>query len=119
MSTEPVVPKLVPVKYRLQKARIPVVSRLLVKLLQPVDPRNIYFNTLEGRADEYVHGVLWNREHDQELLMKYVILNTFDRITPTYTNSADHQTIEQWALDAGFSSVRTWGKGGVRAQAVK
>jgi uncharacterized protein YbaR (Trm112 family)/ubiquinone/menaquinone biosynthesis C-methylase UbiE len=113
------VPKLVPVKYRLQKANIPVVSRVLVKLLQPVDPRNIYFNTIEGRADEYVHGYLWNRNHDKDLLMKYVILNTFDRITPTHTNSADHQTIEQWARDAGFSSVRIWGKRGVRAKAIK
>jgi hypothetical protein len=112
-------PKLVPLKYRIWKAKIPVISGLLVKLLQPLDPRNIYFATLEGRADEYVHGVLWNRDHDEELLMKYVILNTFDCITPTYTNGADHETIEQWTLNAGFSSVRTWGKGGVRAKAIK
>lgn len=113
------VPRLVPLKYRLQKARLPILSRLLVKLLHPVDPRNMYFNTLEGHADDYVHGVLWNRTHDRELLMKYVILNTFDRITPRYTNSADHPTIERWSREAGFSSVQTWGKSGVRARAIK
>jgi SAM-dependent methyltransferase len=52
------VPRLVPLKYRLRKAGIPVLSGLLVKLLHPFDPRDIYFNTLEGKADAYVHGVL-------------------------------------------------------------
>jgi uncharacterized protein YbaR (Trm112 family)/2-polyprenyl-3-methyl-5-hydroxy-6-metoxy-1,4-benzoquinol methylase len=113
------IPKVVPLKYRIQKAKVPFISRLLVKLLAPVDPRNIYFNTLEGRANEYLHGVLWNRNHDEELLTKYVILNRFDRITPKYTNSADHETIKQWIQNAGFSSVKTWGKGGVRAKAFK
>jgi len=113
------VPKLVPLKYRLQKTRIPALSRVLLKLLQPVDPRNIYLNTLEGHSDDYIHGVLWKRNHDKNLLMKYVILNTFDRITPQYTNSANHKTIEQLTLNAGFSSVITWGRGGVRATATK
>ena len=47
------------------------------------------------------------------------VVNTFDRITPEYTNSAGHETIEGWTRDAGFSSVETWGRGGVRARAIK
>jgi len=51
--------------------------------------------------------------------VKYVIVNTFDRITPEYTNSADHETIERWTREAGFTSVETWGRGGVRARAIR
>jgi len=114
------VPRLVPLKYRLMKRRIPVVSSLLVKLLAPIDPRDIYFQTLEGEADRYIHGAVWNRTGDKDLLMKYIVINTFDRITPDYTNSATHATVERWLLDvAGFSSAETWGRSGVRARAVR
>ena len=56
---------------------------------------------------------------DHDLLVRYVVVNTFDRITPEYTNSAGHETIEGWTREAGFSSVETWGRGGVRARAIK
>jgi 2-polyprenyl-3-methyl-5-hydroxy-6-metoxy-1,4-benzoquinol methylase/uncharacterized protein YbaR (Trm112 family) len=114
------VPRLVPVKYRLLKGRRTFLSRLLIKLLEPVDPRNIYFQTLEGQADRYLHGVVWNRTHDKDLLMRYVAINTFDRITPDYTNTATHETVERWLTEvAGFSSAETWGRSGVRARAVR
>jgi hypothetical protein len=51
--------------------------------------------------------------------VKYVVINTFDRITPEYTNSAEHETIERWTRDAGFATVETWGCGGVRARAIR
>jgi hypothetical protein len=52
--------------------------------------------------------------------MKYVVVNTFDRITPEYTNSASHETVERWLFEeAGYSRVETWGRGGVRARAFR
>ena len=114
------VPKLVPLKYWLMKRRIPVVSPVLVKLLGPIDPRNIYFQTLEGEADRYIHGVIWKRTGDRDLLMKYIVINTFDRITPDYTNTATHETVTHWLLEsAGYSSAETWGRSGVRAKAIR
>lgn len=114
------VPKLVPLKYRFLKARKLIFPRLFVKLLEPFDPRNIYFSTLAGFADQYVHGALWNRTQDRELLMKYIIINTFDCITPEYINNASEQTIRQWTLNAEFSSVKTWvSANGVMAKAIK
>lgn len=112
-------PKIVPLKFWLQNVKMPFVPWLARKLLHPFDPRNMYYDTLVGTAKEYIHGVIWERTHDHDLLMKYIVLNTFDRITPAYTNSAEHATIERWARDAGFSEVETWGSGGVRAKAFK
>jgi 2-polyprenyl-3-methyl-5-hydroxy-6-metoxy-1,4-benzoquinol methylase/uncharacterized protein YbaR (Trm112 family) len=116
-----VVPRLVPLKYRLMKGRrIPVLTKLALVLLEPVDPRNIYFQSREGAADRYIHGTVWKQTGDDDLLMKYVAINTFDRITPTYTNTATHETVERWLLDrAGYSRAETWGRGGVRARAVR
>jgi SAM-dependent methyltransferase len=116
-----VVPRLVPLKYRLLKGRrVPLARRIALKPLDPVDPRNIYFQSREGEADRYIHGTVWNRTHDDDLLMKYVVINTFDRITPEYTNSASHETVERWLLeDAGYSRAETWGSGGVRARAFR
>jgi SAM-dependent methyltransferase len=113
------VPRLLPLKSWLLRRRPTLATRLALALLEPVDPRNIYFQTRQGRMGDYVHGALWERTRDDDQLLKYVIVNTFDRITPEYTNSADHHTIERWTHDAGFSSVRTWGRGGVRARAIK
>jgi len=114
------VPRLVPLKYWLMKHRIPVLSSVLVKLLAPIDPRDIYFQTLEGDADRYIHGVVWKRTGDKDLLMKYIVINTFDRITPDYTNTATHETVTRWLLDtAGFSTAETWGRSGVRARATR
>jgi SAM-dependent methyltransferase len=115
------VPRLIPLKYRLQKGRrLPLFRKLALKLLEPVDPRDIYLQTREGRADRYIHGTVWNRTRDEDLLMKYVVINTFDRITPRYTNSATHETVERWLREeAGYSSAETWGRGGVRARAVR
>lgn len=115
------VPRLAPLKYRLMKGRrIPILTALALKLLEPVDPRNIYFQSREGEADRYIHGTVWRRTGDEDLLLKYVVINTFDRITPDYTNPATHETVERWLLDsAGYSSAETWGRGGVRARAVR
>lgn len=113
------VPPLLPLKSSLLRRRRTLLGRAALALLEPVDPRNIYDRTLRGQMSDYVHGALWERTGDHDLLLKYVIVNTFDRITPEYTNSAWHETIEGWTRAAGFSDVRTWGRGGVRARATK
>lgn len=114
------VPRLAPLKYRLLKSPIPVLSALALKLLDPIDPRNIYFHSREGAADRYIHGTVWKRTGDERLLMKYVVINTFDRITPGYTNTGTHETVERWLLEAaGYSSAETWGRSGVRAKATR
>lgn len=111
------VPVIVPLKARILRRRIPLLSRLVGFVLQPFDPRNIYLQTLEGNADGYVHGRLWQRHRDRRMLLRYVLVNTFDCITPRYTNTGTHQGIEDWARGAGYARVETWGEAGVRANA--
>jgi uncharacterized protein YbaR (Trm112 family) len=113
------VPMLVPIKYRFMTAGLPGLSRLIARALHLADPRNIYFATRQGFADEYVHGQVWKRSRDKDRLMRYVVVNTYDRITPKYTNSATAETIRQWTYAADFSHVETWGRGGVRAVATR
>lgn len=117
------VPFFVPVKYNLQKIcyklKMPLIAKIVRKIMEPIDTRNMYFNTLEGNADQYTHGMLWNRTKNKDLLIQQVILNTFDAITPTYTNNANHDVIEKWARLSGFKDIITWGKSGVRARAFK
>jgi len=112
-------PILVPLKYRLMKLNISLIFKAAKLLLAPFDPRNIYYQTLEGKMDQWPSGIIWNKTHDYKLLMQYVIINTFDRITPKYTNSATHATIEKWSKEAGYSKIKIWGKGGVRARVYK
>ena len=112
------VPRLLPLKYSLARRPRRITTRVALSLLEPVDPRDIYVRTRRGGMRDYIHGALWERTGDHDLLVKYVVVNTFDRITPEYTNSADHETIERWTREAGFSSVVTWGRGGVRARAI-
>ena len=113
------VPRLVQTKYRVTKIGIPLFTRLARKLLEPIDPRDIYYDTLEGRAHHTLHGAMYDRNHDLQALKHFAAINTFDRITCRYTNSATHEDIERWCRTAGFTAVRTWGVGGVRARAVR
>lgn len=117
------VPVILPMKYHLQKwfrfMKVGILAKIVAKVLEPVDPRNIYYNTLEGKQDSYVYAILWRRTGDKDVLMKHIILNTFDCITPEYTNCASHRDIEKWSYEAGFSRVKTWGIAGVRAKALK
>ena len=112
------VPRLLPLKYSLRRRPPRITTRVALALLEPVDPRDIYVRTRLGGMRDYIHGALWERTGDHDLLVQYAAVNTFDRITPEYTNSADHETIERWTRDAGFSDVVTWGRGGVRARAI-
>jgi 2-polyprenyl-3-methyl-5-hydroxy-6-metoxy-1,4-benzoquinol methylase/uncharacterized protein YbaR (Trm112 family) len=113
------VPRLLPLRYSLMRRPRKLTTRLALALLEPVDPRDIYARTRLGGMRDYIHGALWERTADHDLLVRYVVVNTFDRITPEYTNSAGHETIAGWTREAGFSSVETWGRGGVRARAIK
>jgi 2-polyprenyl-3-methyl-5-hydroxy-6-metoxy-1,4-benzoquinol methylase/uncharacterized protein YbaR (Trm112 family) len=113
------VPKLLPLKYSLRRRPARITTRFALALLDPVDPRDIYVRTRRGGMRDYIHGAIWERTGDHDLLVKYAVINTFDRITPDYTNSADHETIERWTRAAGFSSIHTWGRGGVRASATR
>lgn len=113
------VPRLLPLKFSLQRRRKTFATRLSLALLDLVDPRDIYRQTRRGGMRDYVQGALWERTGDHDLLVKYVIVNTFDRITPEYTNSASHAMVEDWTRSAGYASVETWGRGGVRARAIK
>lgn len=63
---------------------------------------------------------MWKKTNDKDLLMKYVIINTFDTITPAYTNCCkDIKTMEIWLKEAGFTSYKVWGCNGIRAKAYK
>lgn len=113
------VPLLLPIKYIILKMNIPVVSRVLGKFMDPIDPRNMYYNTLTGKLDQWAPGILWNRNRDKKELVYQAIINTFDRITPEYTNTGTHEMIEEWCKEAGYSKATTWGKSGVRAKAIR
>lgn len=93
--------------------------KAVTKLLYVADPRDIYIRVRRGEMKDYHFSSYYERTGDHGYLIKFVVLNTFDRITPEYTNNASHEMIEGWLADAGYSSFKTWGKGGVRALAVK
>lgn len=117
-----IVPPLVRFKYRARRffdrLGITGVSRFISKALGFIDPREIWKRTLDGDMDDYLMGEIWNRTRDPKLLMKHVIINTFDAITPTYTNNCkDLGTMERWLADAGFARSEVWGERGVRAKA--
>lgn len=98
---------------------VPFFNKVFRKFAEPIDPRSMYFNALEGKANDYVYGVQWNRTKGKELLLKHVTLNAFDLITPQYINSANHEEIRQWAVEANFIDIQIWGIAGVRARAFK
>ena len=112
---------LLPLKYYSQKffitIHLPVFAKLCRAILHPIDPRNIYFLSIEGKANDYVHGRLYNKTHDKKALFWYTVINTFDGITPTYEIGATHQQIEQWTKDAKFRDIKIWGKSGARVKA--
>ena len=113
------VPRLLPLKYSLARRPRRITTRLALALLEPVDPRDIYVRTRRGGMRDYIHGALWERTGDHDLLVKYVVVNTFDRITPEYTNSADHETIERWTRDGRLLERRdlgSWGRARPRDQ---
>lgn len=108
------VPLLVPIKYLGQRIfdmiGFSFGAKVVKKLMEPIDPRNVYYNTLTGKAKDYTYGVMWEQGRDAKLLMKYVVINTFDTITPQYTNCCrDNELMENWLRQAGYSSFKVWG----------
>lgn len=116
-------PIMVRIKYWLMKffksIKLNFMKNFTSKVLDPFDPRNIYYKTLEGEFKDWPYGMVWEKTKSKKILMKLAILNTFDRITPNYTNSASHGTIEKWLKEAGFYEINIWGKSGVRAKAIR
>ncbi len=101
------------------KAGLQFFKKLIVRLMEPVDPRNLYFNTLEGLAYDTPAGRLYDKTGNKNIVVNLAVLNTFDRITPIYTNGADHETVKKWSMEAGFKNIKIWGKSGVRVRANK
>ena len=114
-------PPLVRLKYwlRMPFARGSFLYKIVTKLLYVADPRDTYIGVRRGWYDDYDVAKYFRRTGDHDYLIKFVVLNTFDRITPEYTNNASHEMIEEWLSIAGYSWFETWGKGGVRANATK
>jgi len=117
-----VVPAGVRLKYGLMRLgdrwHVPKVKGFAIKGLGFIDPRNIYYKTLTGQMNDYLMGTIWEQSRDRDLLMKHVVINTYDAITPSYTNSCkDLATMESWLHGAGYASFEVWGKAGVRAKA--
>ncbi len=112
-----------PVKYYLQKFFVSINLNFMAKachtLMQPVDPRNIYFNTLQGTNNDTPPGKYYLKTKDKKILFWHTVINTFDRITPEYTNGAEHDVIEKWTKEAGYNNIEVWGKSGVRVKATK
>jgi|GEM_PF-5182660 len=114
-------PVMVPIKYKILKAcyraKLKPLAWGVRALLGVWDPRDIYFFTREGYYDNWLFGVLWNRNQDADELMDHTILNTFDTITPRYTNCVkDTATMQFWLDYAGYSSANIW-RNGTRATA--
>ncbi len=115
------VPWLVRIKYWLRRAINPasLFYKIVTKLLYVADPRDIYIRVRKGELNDYYFAKYYFRTGDHDYLIKFIVLNTFDRITPEYTNNASHEMVKGWLSDAGYTSFEVWGEGGVRATAVK
>ena len=92
-------------------------ANLVDRVLGFADPRNIYRRVRLQGMEDYPVGAQYKNTGDHRILMQFVILNTYDAITPEYSLNADHQTIEKWTAEAGFEEINSWGTGGVRAKA--
>ena len=101
------------------KIKLPFMAKIFSILLHPVDPRNIYFSSIEGKSNDYLHGKMYGDSKNKEQLFWLTVINTYDAITPDYVNGGTHQEIERWTKDAGFTDIRIWGKSGVRVKAVR
>lgn len=112
-----------PLKYYSQKffmkIKLPFIAKICETILRPIDPRNIYFSSIEGKAKDYLHGKLYEKTKDKKQLFWLTVVNTFDAITPVYVNSATHEQIEKWTKEAKFTKIKIWGKSGVRVKALK
>ncbi len=108
---------LLPIKYYGQQ--VPIIGRIIRKLLEPVDPRNIYFLAKKGLSKDYVYGKLYEKTSDEKMLLWHTVINTFDTITPTYTNGATNNVIEKWLQEAEYKNIKVWGENGARGKATR
>lgn len=88
----------------------------LKRLLDIADPRDIYWNVREGIDQHSLMAHSFQNKKEKELFYLLAI-NTFDRITPEYTNCATHEQARLWAESAGLTNIDVWGEGGVRVRA--
>jgi len=112
-----------PFKYYPQKVLWTLKSPFLIKAFNRVfnwvDPRNIYFQVLNGLYKESKQARLYAKNRDKDQLFELTVVNTFDAITPEYTNGATIPVVVKWTEEAGYKNIKAWGKGGVRIIASK
>lgn len=114
-------PLFILLRFSLQKFFAPLgMERLIRGFFHIFDPRDIYYGVRSGKMDNWIQGLLWNKYRDKKLLMDLVLLNTFDSITPQYTNNCkSNELMEEWLKKAEFKKSKVWGNSGVRANAIK
>ena len=114
---------MLPIKYKLQKIfiklRLSFIAKLIHLISHPIDPRNLYFDTIEGNKNDWLTGKLYSKTKDKKQLLWYTVVNTFDAITPEYVNGASHEQVRKWTENAGYRDIKIWGKSGVRVKAKK
>jgi len=110
-----------PFKYYPQKFLsffgLPILPKIYNRLTMWVDPRNIYFRTLNGDYKEAPPARLYAKNKDKKQLFDLAVVNTHDAITPEYTNGAHIPVVVDWTEKAGYNNIRAWGEGGVRIKA--
>ncbi len=113
----------VPIRYHLRKAcqriHFRFGERLARKALEFSDPRDLYYQTLEGTGYTYLAGRLYQKHHDKNELMKLTIINAHDAITPEYTNGATHEELKSWLESAGYRDIEMFGYLGAYAKAAR
>lgn len=114
---------LLPVKYHLQRIffnfELDLAASAVHRLTRIVDPRNLYFKIRTGTCHVDFYNRIFEKFEDERIRTLYIAINTFDTITPLFTNGADHETVRKWCETAGFENPLIWGVSGVRATVVR
>jgi SAM-dependent methyltransferase len=110
-----------PVKYIGQKIfynlNLTFFSRVWRYIFNFVDPRNIYFSTISGDLNDWPSGQMYNKNKDKRILFSLVVINTFDAITPNYTNGLTLEEMQKELEENEYKDIKVWGKAGTRAKA--
>ena len=112
---------LLPIRYAGQKffynLNLKFLSKVWGHLFHFVDPRDTYFLTKTGRLNDWPMGQMYNKNKDEKMLFWEIVINTFDTITPNYTNGLTLEEMKKELEETGYNNIRVWGKSGTRAKA--